>query len=97
MDIQKFSGMKLVSGGSPLGEDRTAVHSKSECKYYVFDENGAEIASFSYVAGDAESEDKAWEDALEVVSPDEKTFAAIEKKISAICNLRLETLHSTAT
>lgn len=82
MDSQKFAGMKLVSGGSPLGEGRFAMQSETECKFYVFDEGGAEIASFAYVAGDVESEDKALEDALEVVTPDDKTLAAIEKKIS---------------
>lgn len=79
--MDKFSGMELVQGsGSPLAEGRFAMHEKSKCIYHVFDEDGVELAAFEYEDGNAESQDKALEDALEVVTPHERVLQIIAAK-----------------
>ena len=85
--MDEFLSMELVMGsGSPLAEGRFVMHEKSAHKYHVFgeDENDSgkaiKLASFEYENGNEESNDKAFDDALEVVFPHEKTLQMIEAK-----------------
>jgi hypothetical protein len=72
LNFEDFSGdLDNVAGGcSPLSEGRFLAREKSKCKYFVFNEAEEVIASFPYIEGDAESAERAFDDALDVVYPD---------------------------